>query len=588
MNHARRLAFVFAMLASSAALAQITTLESIDAAGHQSSYRFSGAALSGGGRWVAFTTRAPLDPGDAGPGGRADVYVRNRQTGDVIWASHVATSLGMTSGGGTFSRDGRWIAYVGSTELGTPTPRFTIFAHDLETGADVTLALARDAAVGVALSANGRFAVFNSRDQANGICGDDYCADAVRLDRDPDGNGIFDEGNALRTRVSVALGGGPENGASDSPAISADGRFVAFTSSSSNLVAGDTNGRRDVFVRDVDAGQTVRASLGPDGEEGNDDSSGAAVFGGGRFVVFSTRATNFLAPDANGLGADGTDVWIRDLVAATSELVNVNTSGEQSDAGSTLVGASASGRFVAFASAAGNLDGAADARLGLFVRDRATGVTARVSLTTEGARVLGVQSAAISGDGLFVAFGSADPNVVPGDANPDVDVFVRDLRSCASGTVGAAVGPAQDVLHVNGAARFATVAVGAPIVVSLDAASGGPTPGGYALWVWRGRPANQYDLVLSGERIGCTEGATPFQPGLRPTAFRCLSGGLDASYCAGLHPLAGAPSSVPWSLTRAHGLGRAITFTLQGVVADATAPNASDLAVTNAVVLTVQ
>ncbi len=172
--------------------------------------------------------------------------------------------------------------------------------------------------------------------------------------------------------------------ASRFPSISADGRFVAFFSDATNLVAGDTNGADDVFVRDRKQGTTERVSVSSAGEQANAGTvrpPDPSISADGRFVAFESYASNLVAGDTYGTW----DVFVRDRSAGTTELVSVSTAGEQGNDGSGDPSISADGRFVAFESSATNLvagdtNGADD----VFVRDRQAGTTELVSVSTAG------------------------------------------------------------------------------------------------------------------------------------------------------------------------------------------------------------
>ena len=246
------------------------------------------------------------------------------------------------------------------------------------------------------------------------------------------------------TRVSVATGGTQPNGISwGPPPVSADGRYVAFVSMASNLVAGDTNAKNDVFVRDRVAGTTVRASVDSAGAQGNDHSGdwGIAMSPDGRFVAFTSAATNLVAGDTSGVW----DVFVRDLFLGTTERVSVDSAGVQGDDWIIAPSISANGRYVAFSSDASNL--VPDDTLGardVFVRDRAAGTTERVSLTTLGGQATDLSAgSSISGDGRYVAFMSVAPNLVPGDTNSVGDVFVRDRTAATTERVSVDTAGAQ-------------------------------------------------------------------------------------------------------------------------------------------------
>ncbi|MCU7728519.1 hypothetical protein ODJ79_32815 [Actinoplanes sp. KI2] len=230
-------------------------------------------------------------------------------------------------------------------------------------------------------------------------------------------------------RVSVDSAGHQGSGDSDAPSISADGRFVAFNSKSANLVPGDTNGWSDVFVHDRQTGTTERVSQGTGGEEANWDSFNPSLSADGRFVVFESAATNLVAGDTN----DVPDAFVVDRQTGRTERVSVDSYGRQATDIVTQSSISADGRYVAFVSAAPNLDLRPDTNhaADVFVHDRSTAETERVSLTAAGTQASGPSLVArISGDGRHVAF-EADGNLVPDDTNNQADIYVRDLNTGA-------------------------------------------------------------------------------------------------------------------------------------------------------------
>src|SRR5437773_6921896 len=187
-------------------------------------------------------------------------------------------------------------------------------------------------------------------------------------------------------RVRVASGGTEGNDASSGFALSADGRFVAFQSDATNLVAGDTNGATDVFVHDRQTGMTERVSVASDGTQANNVSSYPALSADGRFVAFQSDATNLVAGDTTG----ATDVFVHDRQTGTTERVSVASGGGTQGTGNSggffaFPALSADGRLVAFQSDATNLvagdtNGATD----LFGHDRQAGTTERVSVPSGG------------------------------------------------------------------------------------------------------------------------------------------------------------------------------------------------------------
>src|SRR5439155_7441870 len=123
----------------------------------------------------------------------------------------------------------------------------------------------------------------------------------------------------------VASGGTQSNAASLGSALSADGRLVAFQSDATNLVVGDTNGATDVFVRDRQTGMTARVSVASDGTQANNVSSYPALSADGRFVAFQSDATNLVAGDTNGT----TDVFVHDRPTCTTQPATAPPAGTQ-------------------------------------------------------------------------------------------------------------------------------------------------------------------------------------------------------------------------------------------------------------------
>jgi hypothetical protein len=270
---------------------------------------------------------------------------------------------------------------------------------------------------GPAISPNGRFVAFYS-DASNLVAGDtNQTSDAFIRDRQ----------KSATERVSVSSGGVQGNGNSYSQALSVDGRIVGFYSDASNLVAGDTNNVQDVFVRDRRTGTTERVSINSAGEQGNNTSIRPAFSADGRFVAFYSSATNLVSGGTNG----AFHVFVRDRGTGTTEQVSVNPAGEQATLGGLDPVLSADGRFVAFFSPATNLvpDDTNGFAFDVFIRDRLTSTTEQVSVNSVGSQGNDASSRpAISADGRFVTFDSAATNLVAGDINNTNDVFVRDRQ----------------------------------------------------------------------------------------------------------------------------------------------------------------
>lgn len=238
---------------------------------------------------------------------------------------------------------------------------------------------------------------------------------------------VHDRQTGRTIRVSVDSAGVQAEFGGHSPCISPDGRFVAFLSASTNLVVGDANGAVDVFVHDCVTGETTRASVDSAGVEGNRICAGApSISTDGDLVAFSSYATNLVPGDTNG----SYDIFVHDRQTGQTSRVSVASAGGQGNSSSYLPAISADGQTIAFQSYASNLaindtNGVSD----IFSHDRRTGVTTRVSVNSAGVQGNDASShASISADGKLVAFGSRAANLVPGDTNGCVDAFVRDLN----------------------------------------------------------------------------------------------------------------------------------------------------------------
>jgi Tol biopolymer transport system component len=243
---------------------------------------------------------------------------------------------------------------------------------------------------------------------------------------------VRDDGTGTTVSVDVGADGKPTGGrlVYTRAAIGDQGRFVAFVSESRNLVPGDTNGVADVFVLDRSLGTIERVSVASGGGQSNGDSGlyAPAVTPDGRYVAFASLASNLVPGDTNGTW----DVFVRDRVRGTTERVSVGAGGEQAKGNSSGAPAlSADGRFVAFQSFASNLvPGDTNGATDVFVRDRTAGTTERVSVATGGGQGDGQSGeSTISADGQLVAFDSQASDLVPGDTNAATDVFVHDRRT---------------------------------------------------------------------------------------------------------------------------------------------------------------
>jgi Tol biopolymer transport system component len=267
------------------------------------------------------------------------------------------------------------------------------------------------------ISSNGRFVAFNSK--ASNLVGND--------ENSVDDCFVRDHAQRRTLIVSVSSSGARANGACWGPAISANGRYVAFESAASDLVADDTNGRADIFVRDTVNGTTERVSVSSSGEQADGASEDPGISASGRFVVFESNASTLVGNDTNGRW----DVFIHDRQTGETKRLSAGPSG-QGNRDSTDPSISANGQFVVFESTASNLVGNdTNRRMDVFIRSLVNGKISRVSIQSDGGQARRGNSGnpSVSGDGRYVAFDSFAPNLVPGDTNRSPDVFLRDRKS---------------------------------------------------------------------------------------------------------------------------------------------------------------
>ncbi len=371
-----------------------------------------GTRLSGGGRRALFTTLVPSGP--SGVTGR--LAVRDLPDGTPTLLDTAGFQLPV------LSADGRFVGYSLPTPGPSPFPmgNYDVWVRNLRTGAVSKVSVAPDGtdansrSLGLDLSATGRFAAFNS-DASNLVDGDtNGSTDAF----------VRDLRAGVTTRVSVASDGSQANARVGEVGFSATGRYVLMVSAASNLVAGDTNGATDLFLHDTRTGTTTRVNVADDGSETNGFIElSPTVSADGRFVAFTSTATNLVSGDTNGVA----DVFVRDLRRGHTRRVSVGLAGAESDGRSTGALISAGGRYVAFGAVATNLvAGDTNGVQDVFVRDLVVGRTVRVSLAPDGTQtsLWSAQLDAISADGTAVAFSIPNQGVRPGATDNSTHTFL--------------------------------------------------------------------------------------------------------------------------------------------------------------------
>ncbi|GGT29201.1 hypothetical protein GCM10010254_57300 [Streptomyces chromofuscus] len=235
-------------------------------------------------------------------------------------------------------------------------------------------------------------------------------------------------------RVSLTAQGGQLDGDAWWPDVNDDGQVVAFASLATNLVPGDTNGTLDIFVSDLEAGTVERVSVASDGTQGDDFSLSPSLSGDGRYVGFNSGAGNLVPGDTNGQ----TDAFVHDRSTGTTEVVSVAADGTRANGLSSAPSLSDDGRYATFISDADNLvSGDTNKSTDVFLHDRQTGETVLVSQTPAGVPASGnSREPSISSDGRYIAFQSSAGDLVPGDTDGAIDVFVRDRVTGTTTLVG--------------------------------------------------------------------------------------------------------------------------------------------------------
>jgi hypothetical protein len=427
------------------ALVGSTERVSVSSEGMQGNEGSTNPSISADGRYVVFESYASnLVIGDTYLCvyfNCADIFLHDRQTGET---TRVSVASDGTQGDGesynaTISDDGRYVAFTsGASNLvvGDTNDISDVFVRDLETSVTTRVSVASDGtqgdgySFGGSFSADVRYLTFSSS-SSNLVVGDT--------------NGfwdvfVHDRETSVTTRISVNSDGTQGDRDSSDSTISADGRYSTFSSSSSNLVVGDTNGFWDVFVHDRVTGETSRVSVSSEGNQANSYSEVNSISANGRFITFKSYASNLVDGDTamcyfRPSYYNCSDIFVHDRETGETTRVSVASDGTQADRDSSGATISADGRYVVFSSAASNLVvGDTNGDGDVYLHDRVTGETTRVSLANDGTQGnYGSEGGSISADGRYVMFVSSSTNLVVGDTNNTYDVFVRDREGLVVG-----------------------------------------------------------------------------------------------------------------------------------------------------------
>jgi Tol biopolymer transport system component len=391
------------------------------------------ASLSGDGRFMAFGSHASnLVPGDAN-GFEVFVFDREDSSVErVAVTSGGAQSLTGVSNGPSISDDGRYVAFYSDGNDLVPADvnnAMDVFLRDLQAGTTTRISLdstgtpGNGASYAPAISGDGTVVAFQS--DATNLVADDTNDVTDVFVRDLVAN--------TTTRVSVATGGTEGTGGGEmfdpwvpALALSNDGRYIFFASQKTDLVASDTNGVADVFRHDRQTGTTIRVSVSSGGGQGNGASVTPSASGDGSLVAFTSNAFNLVAGDTNGF-----DVFVHDVNTGQTSRVSVINHGGEATQDSANPSISADGRYVAFQSF-DNLLVPADTNLSwdIFIRDRETATLKRVSVAADGGQGnANSHYPSLSDDGAFVGYLSWSWTLVSNDTNFTHDVFVADWQA---------------------------------------------------------------------------------------------------------------------------------------------------------------
>jgi hypothetical protein len=395
---------------------------SLNSSGEQANGDAFNAAISSSGRYVAFGSGADnLVAGDIA--GFYDVFVRDTRDGLTTRVSvdSNGNEANQESNSPAISDDGTYIAFDSdaSNLVADDTNNATdIFVHDRDTGATTRVSVSStgveaDCAADIpAISGDGKVVAFKS-------CAGNLVAGVVEYEW---GIFIHQRDTGATTRVSVDNAGNAGNDFSYDPELSLDGRYIVFSSYATNLVANDTNAANDIFVHDRATGTTTRVSVATSGVEANDGSDYPAISEDGRYIAFSSTASNLVTPDTNRY-----DVFVHDRHTGTTKMISVDSMGNQGNGGSYGPEISADGRFITYQSEASNL--VADDSNGehdIFVFDQHTQTTFRVSEDAAGAQSNGYSSGvSMAANGRYVAFPTVASNLTPEDTNDWEDIVIK-------------------------------------------------------------------------------------------------------------------------------------------------------------------
>ncbi|MET0415412.1 MAG: hypothetical protein ABW022_05265 [Actinoplanes sp.] len=389
-----------------------TELVSVTADGTQGNENSILPSVDAEGRFVVFESPASNLASDD-DNGKYDVFLTDRDTGSLELISRGVDGrpLPGNSGGSQISADGRFVTYYSWTGTSAEWPK--VYVYDRIAQATEQIPTGARGSMSPAISGDGRYVTFASGSEdivpdANGWYGDVF---------------LHDRQTGETRIVSSSADSTQGDRSSSKGVVTADGRHVAFASSATNLVPGDSNDAEDIFLKDLTTGDIQRITVSIDGSQLTDFwiYSDPSVSADGRYVSYATTGA-FDPADVN----DDIDVYLRDTVTGTTTLVSRRASGEPLSSGwASSPAISGDGGSIAFWSnssqiVAGDTNYSGD----LFVYDRTSGVTERVSVTSSGAEADGADSGVLSHDGRLAFYRAGAANLVTNDTNGKDDIFV--------------------------------------------------------------------------------------------------------------------------------------------------------------------
>lgn len=399
---------------------------SVDNQGNVGDGSSKNPSISANGRYIVYHSEAGnLVANDTN--NASDIFYHDKKTGATY-----RITLGSQGEGNDDSVDprisdnGRYVVYSSAASNlveGDTNVKYDIFLFDSKKGATRRVSVGNSGEQGnggsfiPAISANGRYIVYDS-----------YASNLVAYDHNLSRDiFLFDKKTGKTSMVSVNNAGNPGNDDSSSARISNNGRYIVFHSDAQNLVEGDTNNASDIFLHDIKKGTTRLISANSSGSQGNGGSYHAHISNNGRYVVYASDASNLVEGDNN----NAKDIFLYDTKKGTTRIISNSSFGVQGNSTSDNPRISSRGRYIVYASDASNLvEGDNNNFPDVFRFDKKTGLTSRVSVGEGGIEGTGGGSFSpdVSGNGRFVVYESYADTLLEGDTNKNGDIFLKDLK----------------------------------------------------------------------------------------------------------------------------------------------------------------